>query len=307
MRAKIRDTEIYFDVEGVGLAIEGSRLRSKPAAFLVHGGPGADHTSYKAAFSPLSDQMQLIYFDHRGQGRSARGPKETYTLDNNVEDMEALRQHLGLDKIIVLGTSYGGMVALSYAVRYPQQVSHLIVVATVASSRFLSRAKEILAERGTEAQKAIAQRLWDGAFENEAQLREYFQVMAPMYSLSHDPNSGQEAWDRTIFSPDAINVAFGGFLRSYDVLDQLHKITSPTLVIGGRHDWICPPEFSEEIAQNIPNADLRIFENSGHLIRADELEALRDAIAGFLSKSSYLASRDNSDSQASQLKKRLAG
>ena len=282
MRAKVRDTEIYFDVEGVELAIEGSRLRSKPVAFLVHGGPGADHTSYKSGFSPLSDKMQLIYFDHRGQGRSARGPKETYTLDNNVEDMEALRQHLGLDKIVVLGTSYGGMVALSYAVRYPQHVSHLIVVATVASFHFLDRAKEILAEQGTEKQRAIAQRLWDGTFENEGQLREYFQVMAPLYSLTYDPSSSQEAWDRTIFSPEAINVAFSGFLRSYNVLDQLHKITSPTLVIGGRHDWICPPEFSAEIAQEIPNADLRIFENSGHLIRADEPEALRDAIAGFL-------------------------
>jgi proline iminopeptidase len=106
--------------------------------------------------------------------------------------------------------------------------------------------------------------------------------MAPMYSLTHDPDSRQTGWNRAILSADAINVAFGGFLRSYNVLDQLHKITSPTLVIGGRHDWICPPEFSEEIAKAIPNADLRIFENSGHSVRADEPEALLDAIAGFL-------------------------
>ena len=282
MRAKIRDTEIYFDVEGSGLVVDGSRMREKPVMFVIHGGPGADHTSYKPSFSPLSQKAQLVYFDHRGQGRSARGAKETYTLENNVEDMEALRQHLGLDKIVVLGSSYGGMVALSYAVRYPQNISHLIVIATVPDSRFLQRAKEILAQRGTKEQNAIAQRLWDGTFENEEQLREYFQVMAPMYSLTHDPDSRQKGWDRAILSADAINVAFGGFLRSYNVLDQLHKITSPTLVIGGQHDWICPPEFSEEIAKAIPNADLRIFENSSHSVRADEPEALLDAIAGFL-------------------------
>lgn len=282
MQAKIRDTEIYFDIEGAGLVIEGPQWRSKPVVFLVHGGPGADHTSYRPVFSPLSHKLQLVYFDHRGQGRSARGAKETYTLDNNVEDMEALRQHLGLDKIVVLGTSYGGMVALSYAIRYPQHVSHLIIIATAADSRFLTRAQEILVERGTEEQKAIAQRLWNGTFENEEQLREFFQIMAPMYSFTYDPNSSQEASEQTILSADAINVAFGGFLRSYTVLNQLHKITSPTLVIGGRHDWICQPEFSEEIARKIPNSDLRIFENSGHLIRADEPEALRDAIAGFL-------------------------
>jgi proline iminopeptidase len=283
MRAKIRDTEIYFDIEGAGLVRDGLRWRSQPATFLIHGGPGADHTSYKPSFSPLSQKMQLIYFDHRGQGRSARGDKETYTLDNNVEDMEALRQCLGLDKIVVLGSSYGGMVALSYALRYPQHVSHLIVIATVASSRFLTRAREILAERGTERQKEIAQRLWDGAFENEEQLHEFFQVMAPLYSFTHDPNNSRpEVGERAILSPDAINVAFGGFLRSYNILDRLHKITAPTLVIGGRHDWICPPEFSEEIAREIPNSDLRIFENSGHLIRVDEPVVLLDAIAGFL-------------------------
>lgn len=282
MRAKIRDTEIFFDVEGSALVVDGDQICSQPVAFLIHGGPGADHTSFKPTFSALSRKLQLIYFDHRGQGRSARGSKETYTLDNNVEDMEALRQHLGLDKIVVIGGSYGGMVALTYAVRYPQNVSHLIVIATAAHSGFLERAKEILASKGTEEQKASVQRLWDGNFENEEQLRQYFQVLGPMYSLRYDPTKSGIAWSRNILSVDAINVAFGGFLRNYNILDQLHKITAPTLVLAGRHDWICAPEFSEEIAQAIPNADLRIFENSSHLIRADEPEALLDAIAGFL-------------------------
>lgn len=282
MRAKIRDTEIYFDIEGAGLVPDGPRMKEKPVAFIIHGGPGADHSAYKPTFSRLSHKLQLVYFDHRGQGRSGRGPKETYTLENNVEDMEALRQYLGLEKIVVIGTSYGGMVALSYAARYPENVADLIAIATAASSRFLQLAQQNLAARGTAAQQAIARRLWEGSFENEAQLREYFQVMGPMYSLTYDPDKAAEAWERTILSVDAINVAFGGFLRSYNILDQLHKITAPTLVIAGRHDWICPAELSAEIANRIPNADLRIFENSGHSVRADEPEALLDAISGFL-------------------------
>lgn len=282
MRAKVRDTELYFDVEGAGLVPDGKRMREKPVAFLVHGGPGADHTSFKPTLSPLSKKMQLVYFDHRGQGRSARGAKETYTLDNNVEDMEALRQHLGIDQIVVIGASYGGMVALTYASRYPQNVSHLIAIVTVPDYRFLARAKELLAERGTDEQKAIAQRLWDGNFETEAQLHEYFNVMRSLYSIAYDPDAPPKAWDRAILSPDAINVAFGGFLRTYDIRSELPKITAPTLVIGARHDWICAPEFSEAIANAIPNADLRIFEHSGHSIRADEPEALLDAIAGFI-------------------------
>ncbi|NJL64617.1 MAG: alpha/beta fold hydrolase [Methylacidiphilales bacterium] len=282
MLAKIRDTEIFFDVEGCGLVIENHQTYTKPVAFLIHGGPGADHTGYKPTFSALTRRLQLVYFDHRGQGRSARDRKENYTLDNNVEDMEALRQYLGLDKIVVLGTSYGGMVALSYAVRYPQYVSHLIVIASSGSYRFLERAKQILAERGSEEQKQITQYLWDGNFANEEQLRDYFKIMAPMYSHKYNPNTSVQVWDNKILSVDAINIAFGGFLKTYDVLGQLHKITAPTLVIGGRHDWICAPEFSEEIARCIPKADLRIFENSGHLIRADEPQALMDVINGFL-------------------------
>ncbi|MBF2028544.1 MAG: alpha/beta fold hydrolase [Oscillatoriales cyanobacterium C42_A2020_001] len=282
MRAKIRDTEIYFDVEGAGLVPDGARMKEKPVAFLIHGGPGADHTSFKPTFSPLSKRMQLVYFDHRGQGRSQRGDKSTYTLDNNVEDMEALRQYLGLGKIVVIGASYGGMVALTYASRYPENVSHLIAIVTVPDYRFLDRAKQILAEKGSEEQTAIAQHLWDGTFRDEEHLREYFQVMGSMYSLTFDPNSPKNSWKRAILSPDAINEAFGGFLRTYDVRDQLPKITAPTLVIGAKHDWICAPEFSEEIAELIPNADLRIFENSGHGVRADEPEALLDAIAGFI-------------------------
>lgn len=282
MRARIRDTEIYFDIDGAGLVPDGPKMVERPTAFLLHGGPGGDHTGFKSGLAPLTDRMQLVYFDHRGQGRSARGPRETYTMENNVEDMEALRQHLGLDKIVVIGVSYGGMVALTYASRYPQHVSHLIAVVTASSHRFLDRAKQLVAERGTPEQVAVCDALWEGDFSSEEELRHYFDVMGPLYSLTHDPVKAKERRGRGIVSADAINEGFGGFLRTYDVTDDLKKITCPTLVIAGRHDWICPPEFSELIAREIPRADLRIFENSGHSVSADESQAFLDTIRGFL-------------------------
>jgi proline iminopeptidase len=106
--------------------------------------------------------------------------------------------------------------------------------------------------------------------------------MNPMYCQSNNRKTNSPDSDQTILSVDAINIAFSGFLRNYNILNELHKITSPTLVIAGRHDWICPPEFSEEIAQAIPNAYLKIFENSGHLIRVDEPQLLLDEIINFL-------------------------
>ncbi len=119
MRAKVRDTEIYFDIEGAGLVADGPRMREKPPAFIIHGGPGGDHSDLKLRIGALSDRLQLVYFDHRGQGRSARGDIAQYHIDENVEDMEALRLHLGLGPIVSIGTSYGGMVAMAHAARYP--------------------------------------------------------------------------------------------------------------------------------------------------------------------------------------------
>jgi proline iminopeptidase len=282
MFARVRDTELFFDVEGAMLVRDDAELREKPVVVALHGGPGGDHAGFKPALSPLADKAQIIYLDNRGCGRSTRGGRETYTLDNNVEDLEALRRHLGLGRIVPLGVSYGGMVALSYAVRYPHNVSHVIVVVTAASHRFLDRAQQILAERGTPEQRAVAGRLFAGAFENDEQMREYFLVLGPLYSLTFDPERVRKRIRAGIPSYEACNEGFGGFLRSYDVTGRLAAITAPTLVIGARHDWICPPEFSEEIAGLIPGADLRIFENSGHHVMVDEHAEFIDVVRGFL-------------------------
>ncbi len=284
MYAKVRGTSLYFDVEGSGLVHYKGEMRDQPVLFALHGGPGSEHCAFKPVLSALADKAQIVYLDHRGSGRSARGPRETYTLENNVEDLEAMRLHLGLNKIGLLGVSYGGMVALSYAARYGRHLSHLIAVATTPSHRFLPRAREILAERGTPEQRAAAEPLWSGAFESEDQLREYFEVLGPLYSRTFDLQKSRER--RRILNPDALNEGFGGFLRTYDVTGDLHRITAPTLVIGARHDWICAPEFSAEIARGIPGADLRIFEHSGHSVLSDEPEAFTDVVRGFLTYTS---------------------
>jgi proline iminopeptidase len=282
MRAKIRDTEIYFDVEGAGLVPEGAAMRERPVAFLIHGGPGADHTGFKPALSPLAAHMQLVYFDHRGHGRSARGNPATYTLDENVEDLEALRRYLGFGPIVSIGTSYGGKVAMAHAARYPEAVSHLVVVAAAAHGGSLERARQIVAERGTPEQKQVCEALWNGTFQDAEEVRRYYQVMGSLYSRRYDPVKTAMAVARAVYEPEPMNRAFGGFLPSSDLRPELGRITAPTLVMAGRHDWICPPEFSEEIARLIPGTEMRVFENSSHTIRADEPQALIDAIAGFV-------------------------
>ena len=285
MRAKIRDTEIWFDVEGAGLVPDGGRMVERPPAFVIHGGPGGDHSGFKPAFSPLAQRMQLVYFDHRGQGRSAKGDPAKYTLDENVEDMEALRVHLGLGPIVSIGTSYGGMVAMAHAARHPQSVSHLVLVVTAAHAGFNARAQQILAERGTPEQKEVAAKLWTGELDTVDKLRRYYEVTGTLYARKFDPVAAKLSRERGTLTPEALNRAFapGGFLQDgYDLRPELKRITAPTLILAGRHDWICPPEFSEEIHRLIPGSDLRIFEDSSHSIRGDEPQKLLDAIAGFV-------------------------
>jgi proline iminopeptidase len=284
MRARLRGTEIYFDVEGMGLVPDGDMMRERPVALVIHGGPGGDHTGFKPAFTPLSAQMQLVYFDHRGQGRSAEGDPARYTLDENVEDMEALRMHLGLGPVVSIGTSYGGMVAMAHAARYPTSVSQLVLIVTAAHSGFIARAQAIVRDRGTVEQQRMCDMLWAGELNTVERLRRYYEVMGPLYSYRHDAQSAERTRGRGTNSPLPFNRAFapGGFLREYDLRPQLDRIKAPTLILAGRHDWICAPEFSEEIHRLIPESELRIFEHSSHSIRVDEPEAMIEAIAGFV-------------------------
>jgi proline iminopeptidase len=284
MRARIRDTEIFFDIDGAALVPDGSRMRERPTAFLIHGGPGTDHASLKTRYGKLGEKMQLVYFDHRGHGRSARGDPRKYTLDENVEDMEALRNHLGLGPIVSIGTSYGGMVAMAHAARHPDSVSHLILVVTAAHGGFIARAQQIVAERGTPEQIAACQDLFAGRLDTAESLRRYFAIMGPLYARKYDPAQAEIGQHRTLYSPEALNRALApdGFVRSMDLRPELPSIQAPTLICAGSHDWICPPEFSEEIHRLIPGSDLRIFTESSHTIGGDEPQQFIDAAAGFV-------------------------
>jgi proline iminopeptidase len=284
MRARIRDTEIYFDVDGSGLVPDGSCLCERLKVFVVHGGPGRDHSPLKIALHPLSKRFQLIYFDHRGQGRSARGDKTKYTLDENVEDMEALRLHLGVGPIVSIGNSYGGMVAMAHAARYPNAVSHLVLVVTAAHSGFVSLARAKVAEMGTPEQVTVFDDLLGGRLDTPERMRRYYEVMGSLYSRKYNPVQARAVLEHAILAAEPLNRALGpdGFLRDFDLRGELRSISARTLVVAGRHDWICPPALSQEIHSLIPGSDLRIFEESSHQIVADEPERLMEAISGFV-------------------------
>ena len=126
--------------------------------------------------------------------------------------------------------------------------------------------------------------LWSGGFRTEAELKRYYAAMGPLYARKHDAAKAAEGQARTIHSPEAINRAFGpeGFLRRFDLRPELARITAPTLVISGAHDWICPPVFGEEIHRLIPGSRYVLFEESSHSLRVDEPERLVSEILRFI-------------------------
>ena len=282
MYAKIRDTEIFYDVDGLSHVPVDGKMVERPVLFMLHGGPGGDHSGFKNRTAELTDVAQLVFIDHRGSGRSRDSDPSSWTLENNIDDVEALREHFGLDQVSILGSSYGGMVALGYAVRYPDKVANLVLVATSPSHHFLDDAKRLIEERGTSEQIEACQRLWDGNFETIEQLQEYYRLLSPLYSLTSTPEKFEKSWGLAIRNFQQINLGFGGFLRTFDYTEQLSSITCPTLVMGGAHDWICPPDHSRLIAERIPRAHLKIFANSSHSIASDEPDAYLAAVRGFL-------------------------
>src|ERR1043166_6824598 len=167
MHVLVNGVRLFFDVEGAKLAPDGPAMREKPTLLLLHGGPGSDHSLLKPAYSALADVAQVIYLDHRGNGRSEAGPKEAWTLAQWGDDVRAFCDVLGIANPIVLGVSCGGMVALAYATRHATHPGKLILISTEAAGCSHRERRVALFERfGGPEVGALARRRF---FENKGQ------------------------------------------------------------------------------------------------------------------------------------------
>jgi pimeloyl-ACP methyl ester carboxylesterase len=162
MHTIVNGTRIWFDVEGAGLVPDGPVMRERPTLVLLHGGPGFDHSSFKPAHSVLTDVAQIIYVDHRGNGRSAYNDPAHWTLDQWADDLRALFETLGIEKPVVLGLSFGGFVAQSLALRHPNHIGKLVLSSTAAKFRLDRCLDTFLKLHGTRARE-IAEAFWTDA------------------------------------------------------------------------------------------------------------------------------------------------
>ena len=253
---------------------------------LMHGGPGLDHTSL-LRLQPLANQFTLIYYDHRCNGRSV-GPKVTsMTWENLTADADALRQALGYEKWAVFGHSFGGNVALEYALRYPHTLSHLILMDTGGDIWWANQnAMEILAKRGYSASVVEAARCF---YNGQVTPGEFLSTSLRFMSAYYHHFSLLRLVNDFIFSPmpkmrpEALILGSSQLLKEWTVMDRLGEIKVPTLVMAGRDDFLYPTEHQVALVGGITNAHLEIIERAGHEAPSERPAEVVKAIRNFMS------------------------
>jgi len=268
---------------------------------ILHGGPGADHTYFLPWLLPLARTHRLIFIDERGSGQSERlQDVSKYTVENMADDVEAVRVALGLGKIDLLGHSCGGVLAEAYALKYQQNLRHLILNSTFASTSemnaVLAREKAAMPpEKLARLNELEAAGLygkgarWEhgrypAEYETVAWGDGYFPFLyGARPDSNYDPASNAPTnWElyREMWGSHG-EFIIDGNLKSVEWVDRLPTIHVPTLIVVGDHDE-CDPSLSKEMHEKIAGSKLVILPNSGHMNFIDQPDLWQTAVRGFL-------------------------
>ena len=249
----------------------------------LHGGPGMSGRGGDwATFQPLADSFRLVSYDQRGSGESEGA--EPYSHAQFVADLEALRQELQLGTMVLLGGSYGGFIALEYALTHPQNLHALILRDTAASNRFQDTSKDKAMASGFPMDEVTLDRLFSGEVRDDQDFRDSYAMIQPLYTVERDLEKEAAQLARIPFRYQTHNWAFSRNQPGYDLVSRLPELTVPVLVTVGRHDWITPLEASEELATALPNSELVVFEHSGHSPQSEEHELYLKTVREFLAQ-----------------------
>ncbi|MEO6589556.1 MAG: alpha/beta fold hydrolase, partial [Pyrinomonadaceae bacterium] len=278
-RFNSKDAVIYYEIYGAE--------KSGTPLFVLHGGPGFDHLYFlsNSAFTDLAKNRPVVFYDQRGTGKSAKLTEENAaTVKNNVEDLENLRSYLGYSKIDVAGHSWGGFLAMAYAVFFQNNVSHLIIIDSIPSNYaddFSSFEKDYPnenAEMDRKKAESIANNLDPVAM--RASTLAYMKML--FYSTQNRDRfiagSKNYTFDPMVFGTISYSA------QGLDITPGLAKLTIPVLILHGRHDSNINIVSAEKIHNAIPKSKLVIFEQSGHMPFYEEKETFDAWMESFLSK-----------------------
>ena len=279
---------IFYKIEGSG----------NDTLVVVHGGPGNSLESVRPDFAPLARNRRVIYYDQRGQGRSELirdGKKLGYK--NHVADLEAVRQHFKLEKMNLIGNSWGGLLASLYAVAHPDRVERLILDSPAGPTReLLGQMEEEIRRRmekiykPDEIERNYAQRdpdEWQKAKDPVAFCREFFTTILRVYTYGQTLDGINFKGDVCAGGPDSVRLQpktrnhVWNSLGDYNLIGKLGAVKAPVLVIHGVGDVI-PQRSSESWAAGYPNARLFLIQKAGHMAQVEAPDVFFPAIETFL-------------------------
>jgi proline iminopeptidase len=265
--------------------------------FFIAGGPGNAH-SYLRSFDSLSTTNTLVYFDAFGRGKSDTAKIVTeYSLQRDIEDLEALRKAMGFSKINILGHSYGGLVAQGYAIKYPENVSHLILANSFHSylmwQENCDNSNREIKTNYPEVWEELMNVREQGVISSDLIHQEIYSKVPYGFLYAYNPenfrrngrkpypNSNNSKLYYQMVGKDG-DFIVGNDIGNFDFRKELKDLKMPILIYGGRFDRVAVPWMMEKYKQYCPQAKYVMFEKSGHNPQNEEPEALFKLIRGFL-------------------------
>jgi proline iminopeptidase len=287
-----RVREQYLPVPGAQLYIR--EIGSGSPLLILHGGPDFNHNYLLPELDQLSSAFRLIYYDQRGRGKSSGTVvPEDVGIESEIQDLDRIREHLGLDTISILGHSWGGLLAMEYATRYPDRVSGLVLMNTAPASyadrmRFQKhRLRNEADNLATMREIANTREYAEGDIETEAG---YYRAHYRTTIRGSDHLASVVARLRSHFTPETILTARAieerlyvqtWLLPDYDLIPKLRQLKAPTLVIHSEHDFV-PLECATNIAEAVPGARLVVLKECGHFAYMERPAEVLRAITDFL-------------------------
>lgn len=273
MRVTINDNELEVEILGE---------EDAPVLIAHHGGGGIGSLEEpRATFGPLADTFRVVVFDARGCGRSEGRPPFSHA--QWAADVDGLREWIGVDQVVIAGGSYGGFIAMEYALAYPEHTRAMILRDTSADRSNLERAYENARNQTrVEINWDNFDRYWQGRIIDDQDLKDRWAEIIPLYDFEYDPVKAAARVEAGIYRHEAHNWCFLYNMPNYDLRAQLPSVRCPTLVTVGRTDWVTPVSSAETIASLIPDARLVVFEKSGHSPQIEEFDLFQQVMRDFL-------------------------
>ena len=278
MQIEVYGTRLWFDIEGSALVPDGSEWRQRPTVVLVHGGPGSfDHSYFKPEFAPLAEHAQVVYLDLRGHGRSTWGDAATWSLEACADDVRGFCDTVGIERPIVFGHSMGGPIVLLYGARHPGHAAGLIVQSGFArwdAPRLVEGFRRV----GGDEVAELAARSYRGEDVSDEEWARVYTAFG-----AHVPDEQRQA-----HTPNNVELNTHGMdlIRRLDIVDQLSRIDSPTLVSVGELDPVTPIGAAEEVVAALPDgiAQLDVIPDAGHFTWLDAPDRFWPIMIEFVSR-----------------------